>query len=114
MAVTPNVSKWGARYICSIQRPVAAVPKPHSRIAIADRDAGHATVVSACIKWLALASASDVARVGAATPPSKSPLKNANDPGGGRIGFLFADLCEHATLVFLYEDTPSILQKAFG
>ena len=42
--------------------------------------------MTACINQLAPASANDVARVGAVTPPSSSPLKNADDPAGGRIG----------------------------
>ena len=70
----------------SMQRPVAVFPEPYSRFAIAGRDGRHATVLTACVKRLAPASANDVARVGAATPQSSSSLKNADDPEGGRIG----------------------------
>ena len=69
---------------------------PYARIAIAGRDGRRPTVVIAGIKRLAPAIVNDVARVDTATPPSSSPLKNADDPAGGRIGvypLIFAWYC---------------------
>ena len=86
-----------ARCVLGIQRPVAVVSKPYSRFAIADRDGRRATVVTACINRLPPASANDVARVGAVTPPSSFPLKNADDPAGGRIGVHSQILAETLT-----------------
>ena len=63
---------------------VSELEKSFSRIA-AGRDGRHATVVTACVKRLAPATANDAARVDAATPPS-APLRNAEDSAGGRIG----------------------------
>ena len=80
MVATPDVSELVTRIHYLIHRPVAVFTKPNSRITI---DGRHATVVTACIKRLTSARAKVVVRVNAATPPSRSPLKNADDPAGG-------------------------------
>ena len=79
MAATPDVSELVTRTHYLIHRSVAVFTNPNSRITI---DGRHATVVTACIKRLTSARANVFVRVKAGTPPSTSPLKNADDPAG--------------------------------